>query len=101
MTRLPVTLAATSMLVLALGACGSSSSKGLNLNPGASSNNSSGGSNKSSGGGSFADLLGKAKTADIKITYKTDKNGNDFTLVQRGNDTVYITGDSSIYNVGG
>jgi hypothetical protein len=98
--RLPATIAATSMLVLALGACGSSSSKGLNL-PGAT--NKSGGSDnsKSSGNGSFADLIGKAKTADIKISYKTSKNGDEFTLIQRGNDTVYISGDTSVYSVGG
>jgi len=100
MTRLPVTIAATSMLVLALGACGSSSSKSTGLNPGAngSPNANSGGG---SGGGDLSSLVNKGKTADVKVTYKTGSDGSSVTIIQRGNDNVYTSGDTSVYNVGG
>src|SRR5262249_27739169 len=99
MTRSGKGIIAAAALVFLVGACGSSKSS-TSLNPGAS-NNSSNNSSSGSGNGSFGDLLKKSKPADIKITYKGDKENNTFTLIQRGDDTVFITGDTSVYSVGG
>src|SRR4051812_29110507 len=95
MTRSGTAIITAAVLVFVVGACGSSNSSTSN-NPAANSSD-----NASGGNGSFADLIGKAESANAKITYKTDKNGDDFTLIRRGDDSVYKSGDTAIYNVGG
>jgi hypothetical protein len=75
------------LLAVMLAACGSSSSSSSGGN----------GSNASNGSGSkdeFSALLEKAKTANVKVTYKAQDKSDAFTLVQYNGDVSFTTGDS-------
>ena len=100
-------LAATLLSAVVLTACGGSSS----------SNDSKSGSDSGSGKGSGSDsevsvpktgndeldkLFAKAKTANVKVTYKQGKSDSTLTLVQYNGDSAFIEGDSNgIYSTGG
>ncbi len=108
MTRSGKAFIAAAALIMLVGACGSSSSKGTggnNLIPGSNSNSGSNSSKSgsSSGNSSLDSLIAKGKTADIKVTYKTSSGGDNetFILAQRGKDSVFNYGDIAVYNVGG
>jgi hypothetical protein len=86
-------LAVTVVVALGLAACGSSSSK------------SSGGDTGSTSGGTaskddLSALLEKAKTANVKVTYKAQDKADSFTLVQYNGDTSFTTGDSQFVTKG-
>ncbi len=93
-----------------LGACGGSSSSksgGGGAAPTTAKTPSNGtGSAQSPGGSSpasddLAALLSKAKTADVKVTYKSDSKSDTFTLVQHGSDSAFISGSSEVVTKGG
>jgi hypothetical protein len=98
--------------ILALGllaGCGGSSSKkgdssGGVFGSGGSSDSSGGGSNgggSSTGNSDLDALIAKAKSANVKVTYKSSGSSDDFTLIQYHGDSAFISGDSGYYTSNG
>lgn len=94
--RRTTTIAVTS-LILVLAACGGSSSK-----------EGAGGSERTTtttaaaaSGGAFGDLAAKAKDADVRVTYRSGGQGDEFTVAQYRGDSYLAFGNDAFYSVAG
>ncbi len=97
MRRISVTITVIT-LAAGLAACGSSSKSGISPLGGGSNTTAKSGS---TGNGDLDALLAKAKSANVKVTYKANDKSSDFTLVQYHGDSAFITGDSEFLTTGG
>ena len=97
----------TGSLAIGLTACGSSGSKNGGAGGGAPSSTGDGSSatTAATGGGAggsseIADLVRKARTANVRVTYKTTASDTMFTLAQFNGDSSMASGDSTIVTSG-
>lgn len=102
-------LVLTGALAIGVAACGSSGNNKAKTGGGATSSSSGAGPSATTAGGDgggggaaseIAGLVRKAKTANVKVTYKTAGTDNTFTLAQFNGDSSMATGDSSIVTSG-
>jgi hypothetical protein len=97
MRRISVTITVIT-LAAGLAACGSSSKSGISPLGGGSNTTAKSGS---TGNGDLDALLAKAKSANVKVTYKSNDKNSDFTLVQYHGDSALISGESEFVTTGG
>jgi hypothetical protein len=103
MRRVPaliLTSTLTGTLALGLAACGGSSNKSGSGAGGSDTTTTSGGGSGGSGN-EISDLVKKAKSANVKVTYKTTGSDTTFQLAQYNGDSAMTTGDSTIITTGG
>ena len=99
-TRPLIVVSASLAAVLLVAACGGSSNNGSSTTTGGAGSGSTT-SSISTGNSDLDALLQKSKTANVKVTYKSDKSSDTFTQVQHDGNTAFITGNSGFYTVDG
>lgn len=93
--------ALTGSLAIALSACGGSSNKTASTGGAGNSDTTTTRGGGTGGSSEISDLVKKAKSANVKVTYKTSGSDNTLTLAQYNGDSSMTSGDSTIVTNGG